>query len=197
MSTEHKGWYSRGFLPHLDQPGLIQALTFRLHDSVPLFVIQQWKEELYWRDNLPNDAQTARILHQRIAKYEDAGYGDCWLRDERIAVVVENTFLHFDGQRYRLIAWCIMPNHVHILVDISPDWRLDQVLQSWKSFTAHQANKILNRNGPFWAREYHDRYIRSDEHLAQAVAYIENNPVKAGLVQSAQEWKFSSAARRQ
>lgn len=190
---ERKSWYSRGYLPHLDQPNLYQSITFRLHDSVPSEVIQRWKEELNWREDLHNDAQKMADLRRRIVAFEDAGYGACWLGDERIAVLVQNTLLHFDGQRYRLIAWCVMPNHVHVLVETFPEHPLDGILHSWKSFTAQKANKLLARQGPFWAREYYDRYIRDDQHFAQTVFYIEQNPVKVGFVDTAKDWKFSSA----
>jgi REP element-mobilizing transposase RayT len=70
---------------------------------------------------------------------------------------------------------------------------LSEVVHSWKSFTANEANKILGRSGDFWQREYHDRFIRDDDHYRNAVFYIENNPVKAGLAKTAQAWRYSSA----
>ena len=88
-----------------------------------------------------------------------------------------------------------MPNHVHALVETMPGFPLDGVIQSWKSFTAKQVNKILDRSGQFWMPDYFDRYIRNEKHLATVVDYIEQNPVKAGLVDSASEWRWSSAAR--
>jgi putative transposase len=109
---------------------------------------------------------------------------------------VQTALLYFDGQHYRLIAWCIMPNHVHVLIETWPGYPLDKVLHSWKSFTALQANRLLDRTGEFWAREYYDRFIRDERHFAQTVAYIEQNPMKAGLVESAETWPFSSAAWR-
>jgi putative transposase len=109
---------------------------------------------------------------------------------------VENALLHFDGQRYHLIAWCIMPNHVHGLVETYGSWPLAHVLHSWKSYTAHTANQILGCSGDFWFREYHDRFIRDERHFANAVDYIEQNPVKAGLVYRPEEWRWSSAWRR-
>jgi len=194
--TRHKGWYSRGYLPHLDQPGLYQSINFRLHDSLPEQVIQRWKEELLWHAHLPNDAPAVRQLRRKIVEYEDAGHGACWLLRQEIAVLVEDALFYFDGQRYRLIAWCIMPNHVHVLIETFPGYPLDKVLHSWKSYTAQEANKLLNRSGAFWARDYYDRYIRDDRHFHQTVAYIEQNPVEAHLVKSAVEWKFSSASKR-
>ena len=195
-SCLHKGWYSRGYLPHLDQPGLYQSINFRLHDSVPEHVIHQWKQELQWRAHLPSDAPAVIQLHRKIVEYEDAGHGECWLIREEIAIIVEDALFYFDGKRYRLIAWCIMPNHAHVLIETFLGYPLDKVLHSWKSYTAQEANKLLNRSGAFWARDYYDRYIRDDRHFRQTVAYIEQNPVKANLVKSAVEWKFSSASRR-
>jgi putative DNA methylase len=177
-----KGWYSRGHLPHFDEPGLYQALTFRLYDSVPAQVVEQWKEGLHGQPD-----QT-RTLSRRILEYEDAGHGACWMRNERIASTVENNLLRYDDERYRLIAWCIMPNHVHVLIETVPGYPLGDVLHSWKSYTAQMANRILGLSGAFWAREYYDRYIRDERHFAQMIAYIEENPVKAGFVQVAKDW---------
>jgi REP element-mobilizing transposase RayT len=189
-------WYSRGYLPHFDRPDILQSITFRLHDAVPEHVVQRWKTELNWVEKLPATDPQEVELRKRIAKYEDSGHGSCWLRDERIAILVEHALLHFDGQRYRLIAWCIMPNHVHVLVETREGWLLDGILHSWKSYTAHEANKLLDRSGELWFREYYDRFIRNAEHFANAIEYIESNPVKAGLVGTKKAWRWSSARRR-
>ncbi len=192
-SSPSSPWRSRGYLPHFDQRHLTQFLTFRLYDAVPDAVIQSWKTRLSWVENLPaNDPREIELRHL-IARYEDAGHGACWLRDARIASRVENALLHFDDERYRLIAWCIMPNHVHALVELKEDWNLASVVHSWKSYTAHEANEILGRSGEFWFREYHDRFIRDDDHFAKVVRYIEHNPVKARLVRLREEWQWSSA----
>ena len=183
----HKNWYSRGYLPHLDQPSLYQSITFRLHDSVPEQVIQRWKQEVHWQAHLPSESPAVRALRRKIVEYEDAGHGECWLFREEIAELVENALFYFDGKRYRLIAWCIMPNHVHVLIETFVRYPLDKVLHSWKSYTAQEANNLLNRSGPFWARDYYDRYIRDDKHFRQTVAYIDQNPVKAKLVKLAAE----------
>jgi putative DNA methylase len=99
----------------------------------------------------------------------------------------------FDGSRYALIGWCVMPNHVHALIETRAGHPLDRVVHSWKSFTAKKANRLLRRTGPFWAPEYFDRYMRDDEHLATTLANIEANPVKAGLCEKSSDWRFSSA----
>jgi REP element-mobilizing transposase RayT len=183
----HKEWYSRGYIPHFDHPGLIQGITFRLADSLPLHVRKSMAEEL---KNADNSAQRARF-----ETYLNAGYGACYLRDPRIASLVENALLHFDGARYRLIAWVIMPNHVHVLIETFEGYPLGNILHSWKSYTAKEANRILGRTGQFWFREYFDRYIRDERHLGRAIWYIHNNPVKAGLADRPEDWPFSSASR--
>ena len=188
---DHLGWYSRDYLPHFDRPGLIQGITFRLADSMPAEVIAQWRDELA---HLPEGEQKAEF-QRRIADYLDAGHGECLLRDPRIARIVEDSLLHFDGERYRLLAWVVMPNHVHALAEMHATHTLAEVVHSWKSFTAHEANKLLGRKGEFWQREYHDRYIRDGEHLEFARNYIERNPVKAGLCAKAEDWQWSSARR--
>jgi putative DNA methylase len=193
---KHKYWHSRGYVPHFDQPGMVQTIGFRLHDSVPRSLIDQWKEELHWRVALPSEDPISVEYRRRIAHYEDRGYGECWLARPDVAHLVEDALLHFDDERYRVLAWCIMPNHVHVVVTVIDGYPLDQVIQSWKSFTAKEANRLLARSGTFWMPDYYDRYIRHENHLATAMAYVENNPVTAGLVSKASEWGFSSARMR-
>jgi putative DNA methylase len=103
------------------------------------------------------------------------------------------TLLKWDNERYTLIAWVVMPNHVHILIELLGKHELSEIMHSIKSYTAHEANKILGRRGQFWFIESFDRYIRDARHYRNTVRYIENNPVKAGLCRSSTEWEFSSA----
>ncbi len=186
-SQSQKGWYSRGYLPHVDVPGLIQSITFRLADSLPHDVL----------DRLAGEKLDDAERRKRIDAFLDAGHGECLLARPETAQIVEDALLHFDGERYRLIAWCVMPNHVHVLIETRAGHPLAEVIHSWKSFTAKEINKALGRSGEIWQREYFDRYIRDDRHLQAAVNYIEENPVKAKLVTSAEDWRFSSAARRE
>lgn len=109
--------------------------------------------------------------------------------------MVEQALLYFDNDRYRLRAWCVMPNHVHVMIDVWDGHPLHTIIWSWKSWTSRQANARLRRAGAFWHREYYDRFICDAAHLRNAVAYIENNPVKAGLVPAAADWPWSSAHR--
>jgi putative transposase len=99
----------------------------------------------------------------------------------------------FDGKRYSLLAWCVMPNHVHVLVETRPDHRMGRIVHSWKSYTGVAANRLLSRTGAFWAREYFDRFMRDEDHVARTAAYIEGNPVKARLCENVSDWRFSSA----
>ena len=194
MSTDapHSGWHSRGYLPHCDQAGLLQAITFRLIDSLPAAVLQRWESEL------ATLRETARAMERkrRIEDWLNAGHGACWMRDPRIARVVEDTLLHFDSERYRLLGWVVMPNHVHVVAATIEGWPLSKILYSWKSWTAKEANKLLDRTGAFWQREYHDRFIRDGRHLDAALRYMEQNPVKAGLCTRAEDWPWGSARRR-
>jgi len=141
-------------------------------------------------------SEAATELRRRVEDYLDAGHGECLLRAAQIAALVENTLFHFDRQRYGLLAWCVMPNHVHVLIETVEGWPLDGVLHSWKSFTSHKANKLLQRQGDLWQREYLDRYVRNAEHFEAVVKYIEENPVKAGLARIKTDWPWSSARFR-
>jgi putative DNA methylase len=191
-ALEPRGWYSRGYLPHFDGGEVPQMVTFRLADSVPQARIEAWRDQLRL---LPPDEAEA-LLRERIERYLDRGRGECHLRHPVVAALTEESLLHFDGERYRLFAWVVMPNHVHALFTPSADLRLSQVVQTWKSFTAHRANPLLGRRGTFWQREYFDRFIRDARHFDSALSYIENNPWKAGLCELREDWPYSSARRR-
>lgn len=188
-----RGWYGRGYLPHFDGGcDLPQSVTFRLADSVPTAVIEQWICELKHQPSAEGEAE----VRKRIEKFIDTGYGACHLRDPRIGLLVESALLYFDSVRYQLHAWVVMPNHVHTLFTLRTGWALSEIVGSWKSFTSKEANRILNRSGQFWMEDYFDRYIRNAEHYDNAIDYIENNPVKAGLCRNPEEWAFGSAGFR-
>jgi putative DNA methylase len=184
---------------------MIQTLNFRLADSLPASVIAKWKNELSRESHVPGSAAVPAAswaqnrdveLRRHIEKYLDAGHGECRLRRPDIAGLAESALLHFDGERYRLLAWCVMPNHVHALIETQKGFTLANVIHSWKSFISHKANQILRLRGEFWQREYLDRYVRNSEHYEKVVAYIEENPVKAGLAKVKTDWQWSSAKFR-
>ncbi|HEV7681247.1 MAG TPA: transposase [Pyrinomonadaceae bacterium] len=183
------GWHSRGYLPHFDGRALPQFITFHLADSIPLKVIQRWRREL---EGLKHELERV-VLQRRIEKYLDQGYGAAFLKVPDVAKMVQDALLKFDGSRYRLFSWVVMPNHVHSLMTRFEEYELSDIFHSLKSFSAHQANKLLHRDGQFWIEDYFDRYIRNQEHFEKTVNYIENNPVKAGLCQKPEDWPYSSA----
>ena len=115
------------------------------------------------------------------------------MRQPEVAKMVQDSLLEFDNVVYNLFAWVVMPNHTHSLLTRLEQWDLDQLMHSHKSYTAHEANKLLERTGQFWMTEYYDRFIRNDEHFRNTVRYIENNPVKARLCAKPSDWPFSSA----
>jgi REP element-mobilizing transposase RayT len=188
-----RGWHSRGYLPHFDAGNeFTQFVTFRLGDALPAHLHAGWQKELLCRPEAEREAE----LHRLIEEFLDTGYGACHLRDPRVGSLVEGAILFFDGERYRLHAWVVMPNHVHALFTPVKGWSLSDILGSWKSFTSKEANKLLGRAGQFWQEDYFDRYVRNEHHFYRVVEYIELNPVKAGLCGEASLWPFGSARRR-
>jgi len=175
-------------LPHWRQEGVTCFVTFRLGDSLP-----QAKQRILRADRLrwlrehpaPVSAiqrrQFAALLSARIEEYLAAGYGACWLKRAEVANVVERSLLHFDGERYFLGPYVIMPNHVHLLVTPGAAVDLSGILHTWKSFTSHRINRLLRRRGRLWQAESYDHLIRSEEELRSYIAYIEDNPKAAGL----------------
>jgi REP element-mobilizing transposase RayT len=210
QSRCNAGWHSRGYLPHFDQPGAVQSITFRLADALPAHLGSEWTACVVDRNTLAR--------RERVETALDQGYGACVLRDPRVARLVGAALLHFDGVRYHLREWVVMPNHVHVLIETlgaqasslhSPEGSfaaaarmtalpgecsLASITHSWKSFTANRINRILHRTGRLWQPEYFDRAIRDEEHLRVAREYIQNNPVKAGLVERVEDWPYGSAA---
>jgi REP element-mobilizing transposase RayT len=185
-----KGIYTRGYLPHWDFEGSVQAVTFRLADSVPGKLIEAWRKEL---EIEVNELARQKEIHRRISKYEDAGHGESLLKRADCAIIVQTKMIAGHASSYRLIDWCIMPNHVHALFRLEGDAVLAGIVRSWKGGSALEINRLLGRSGPFWQRDYYDRYVRDMDHFHDCRIYIRNNPVKAGLCDQAEDWSFSSA----
>jgi len=188
-------WHSRGYLPHFESPEATQHVTFHLADSLPKTVLLRLEAEL---KTLPDEKRDAE-RRKRIDAWMDAGHGSCILRNPAIANMVQGSLLSFDAQRYRLLAWVVMPNHIHALLQPMNGWTIAKIVASWKKFTASKIwdHHRLTGEGPsppIWHREYWDRYIRNREHFEQATDYIHRNPVKAGLVATAELWPWSSAS---
>ncbi len=179
--------HTANFLPHWQQPGATYFVTFRLDDALPAGLRSELEaERAVWLRIHPQpwDAKTEREYHDRfsgaIERWLDAGYGACALRAADAAQVVADALGFFDKKRHVHHAWVVMPNHVHALFSLHPDWTLEQLLHSWKSFTAHE----LSKRGvpqPLWQEDYFDRLVRDEKHFANCVRYIRRNPQKARL----------------
>jgi REP element-mobilizing transposase RayT len=187
MRQGFRGWHERGYLPHRDEPGLIQFVTFRLADSFPRSPRSEW--EHLWK------IEDDRKRRKELEAYLDRGRGSCYLQNAKVAALVEDSLRHFDGQRYELNGWVVMPNHVHVLFRVTAT-PMAQVVESWKKFTSHEANKLLGLRGQLWQEDYWDTYMRDAAHELKSRRYIECNPVKAKLVMEARSYGWSSARFR-
>ncbi len=196
------GSHSRSYLPHVKAEGGTYFVTFRLADSLPREVIARLKTRSRASAGKSDDPEAQRTAEREYFRaFEqalDAARGDCWLRRPEVAGLVAGTLRHFDGERYRLSAWAVMPNHVHAVVTPLPGFALSSVLHSWKSFSAKEANRLLPEKAAreFWQRETYDHWCRDEEEVARCVRYVEGNPVKANLCRVAEEWLWSSAHAR-
>ena len=180
--------YHRTRLPHFEVEEVPQHICFRLADSLPQSLLQEWDDELR---QLPETEQQNK-KRQRIEAALDHGHGACWLSHPDIAALVRDALRYFDGASYHLHGWIIMPNHVHVLVSLLNGHSLSGVVHSWKSYTATRANKLLRRKGTFWHADYFDRFTRNEDHFATTLDYIHWNPVKAGLCTEPGAWEWSS-----
>ena len=111
----------------------------------------------------------------------DEGHGSCVLRESRLRSLMDESMMHFNGERYACFSYVVMPNHVHALVALHPDWQLKKVLHTWKLRSARLINEALGKHGQFWQHDYFDRLIRDGEHFGNVVRYIRRNPAKAKL----------------
>jgi len=193
FGSPEKGWYSRGYLPHRDELHITQSLTFRLADSLPQQMLRKLEDELETIPVVKRDM----YRRERIETWLDASMGCCALKHPKLAEVMEHGFLLNDGIRYKLLAWCVMPNHAHVLIE--PLVALGTITKSWKSYSGrwaitHNAALGLGISGEhLWQREVWDRYIRNERHLKDTTEYIHHNPVKARLCEKPEDWRWSSA----
>ena len=192
--------YYNGFLPHWRQAGCTYFVTFRLADSIPDGVLQQWKYERgMWLQARGIDAKSEdwlakfkrlsgedKKLFERhfVSKFFstlDEGLGECVLRIPNHARLVSDALLHFHGQRLDIGNFVVMPNHVHALLTPYPDFELENVLHSIKSYTSNQIQAARGTSGTLWMNESHDHIARDGEELIRIQEYIRANPNKAGL----------------
>ena len=173
--------YYERYLPHWQPEGAGLFLTWRLQGSLPREVLESRRE-----------ADPAREFARQDRILDRADVGPTWLRDDRVAAMVAATLRHASEVLglYELDSWVVMSNHAHLF--IKPNAPLARINHSVRSYTAHQANRILQRSGHFWQQESYDHWSRDLRQSEKIIAYIEENPVKAGLVQRAEDYRWSS-----
>ncbi len=179
---------SRRNLPHWEQAGKTYFVTFRLNDSLPESKLSELEAErkVWLSENLEpwGEAQRRQYYDRfsaRLDEWLDAGSGACLLHDAQVAKTVADALRHFDGDRYDLGAWVVMPNHVHVVVTPRGEHRLGEILHSWKSFTAHAINQLLGSAGQLWQHESYDHLVRNERALERVEEYIDRNPEMARI----------------
>ena len=209
---------TRRNLPHWYRPDAAHFLTYRLKGSIPLKELQQWRNAREQAKRRPENQSAARRewLHDQFFRsydsYLDHHPGLIDLTARSIAEMIrENLYFHNESL-FHLMAYVVMNNHVHALLqpigdefgprpagyfggDEVDDRRspLTRICHSLKSYTAHQANRLLGRTGGFWQRESYDHWVRDEQELERIVAYIDQNAVRAGLCRLAHEYRWPSA----
>ncbi|MDD3107123.1 MAG: transposase, partial [Bacilli bacterium] len=179
-----------GRLPHWKQKDVFYHVTFRLADSIPRQHAEQlrtdrenWKKKHKDKKEFTKNEwkEYNRLFHARVEEWLNAGYGSCLLWKKENASIVANALKHFDGERYILDEWVVMPNHVHVLVKPFAKNNLSDILHSWKSFTANEINKREGKTGQLWMHESYDHIVRNEDALKAIRYYIRMNPAKAKI----------------
>ncbi len=186
-------------LPHWKQGEVPVFVTFRLADSLPQEVLKRWfseREAFLVANPPPWDEVVEACYHgwfsDALEEHLDAAHGSCALRQSRVAQIVADRLHHFDGVRYHLRSYVIMPNHAHVLFTLSEGETLPDTLKGWKGVSSRMIHKEgLSDLNPFWQPDYFDRLIRSPEHFETVRAYIRENPVKAGMKSGFIHWERS------
>jgi putative DNA methylase len=179
-----KGWHSRGYLPHFDAKGVVQHIVLHTRAALPVAILAEMA-------NLE-----ARERHRLLDAALDASLSGKVFGDARCALALEAQLLHFDGLRYDLLAWCIMPNHVHVVMCCLGQTSVGQIVRTWKVQSTAAINMIQGTKGPVFAADYFDRYMRDGQQTERTIAYVENNPVTAALCVHPADWRPSSAHHR-
>jgi putative transposase len=198
--------YYRHHLPHIHPEGYPIFVTFNLIESLPKEVIKSLKGQRDQELKVSDTTRRSQVDEKYFNKYDEwldrCKNGPKWLQDQNAASIVMKKIRSFENERYDLLTYCIMPNHVHLLVKLivkeainhqgtTAAYLLADTLRLIKGSTARECNLILKRTGSFWHHESYDHYVRDDQQLERIIKYILNNPVKAGLVKEWIEWKFT------
>lgn len=184
--------FTRNRLPHRQQDGITYFITFRLADSLPQSLLGRWKlERAKWLKVHPEpwsekvEAEYHRRFTTRVEDWLDEGHGGCQLHDPAIRECLESVLRRFNGERYRLHSWVIMPNHAHLLVSLAKNESLEKIMNGWKGVSARKINRLQGTRGVVWMKDYFDRMIRDAAHFWRIARYIRRNPVKIKLATSA------------
>ena len=171
----------------------------RLYDSLPASRVEAWQKERSIilqraesssRDHTEDEANRLEELRQDIDRWLDKSTGSCLFHQPEIAEQMSQALLHFHSTRYLLHAWCVMPNHVHILAEPILPWSLQSIVKSWSAYTTRQINALLNRKGRVWQQDSYDHLIRSNDEYRNTVDYIYHNPENAGLNKDHWPWRW-------
>jgi len=210
---ELKAYYRRN-LPHWHPSGTAIFLTWNLKGSLPrsvrerLVATQALLEREAAKADETSDQRKARHSKRLFAVVDQildmAESGPLWLKEERVASMIESTLLNRYSELYALWAYVVMANHVHAFLQPKPAAGsgssfvpLKDITKRLKGYTALEANRILNSTGQtFWQQESFDHWARDENEFYRIIAYVENNPVKAGLAGRPEEWRWSSAHER-
>ena len=170
-------------LPHREQMGTAEFITFRLGDSMPQVLVRQYrqlKEDFHRRHPYPWDTKTFRMYRDTISRpmeeYIDAGYGSCVLKDPDVRKILVDSISFYDDDRFVAWAYVIMPNHVHLLATPAPGQALADSVSSIMKYSARRINAFVGRKGDLWQPEPFDTLIRSYGHYRHCVEYIRHNP---------------------
>ncbi|MCO8121166.1 transposase [Stieleria sp. TO1_6] len=185
--------------PHWSQAGAIVFVTFRTKDSIPREVLQRWDREkndwldrrelrngTFWKEALgtldeETRAEFDRHFNRLREVFLDSCRGACVLKQPRLSKIVADSLLHFDGDRYQMGDFVIMPNHVHLLAAFASEDAMEKQFDSWLHYTARQINKVIGKSGHFWQQEPFDHLVRSPKQYEYLRKYIADNPKKAKL----------------
>ena len=188
-------------LPSWEAAGAIYHIALHLADSVPQTQLDVWRaerERLTVRareDQRPLSAEESGELkaayEKHVERYLAAGYGECLLRNAEAAQALASVLDRFDGEQYVLHEWCIMPNHVHIIVGgFPPEIQMRNVLATWKRVSGHAINRMIGRSGEVWHKDGYTRIIRDRAEYGHQMSYVWNNPELAGLAKGFLRKKF-------
>lgn len=205
-NLDYREFYRRN-LPHIQPRGATFLVNFRLAGSLPKAVVEQLcaeADQLEKRLSAIKDPRERYLLRDKeqrklFGKWDDALHksqmGPFWLKDERIAQIVADSILYLDGKWFDVLAYCIMPNHVHLVLvpyefSDTADYSLTKIMHNIKRNSANHANKILGRTGAFWQHESYDHFARDEKELERIIKYVLYNPVKAGLTDDWTKWQW-------